>query len=643
MSLFSELKRRNVFRVAAAYAAVAWLLIQVAETVFPLFGFDDSPARVMVIVLAIAFIPAMIFTWAFQLTPEGLKRDRDIDRTQPAPPGSGRQLDRMIMLALALALGYFAFDKFVLDPRRESARREQAAAQVEAARQAGRSEALIESYGDKSIAVLAFDDMSPNGDQEYLSDGIAEELLNLLARIPELRVISRSSAFSYKGRDINLAKVARELNVAHILEGSVRKSGNQVRITVQLIDARTDTHLWSRTYDRTLDDLFAVQDEIAAAVVKQLKLTLLGEIPTIEETDPAAYALLLQARHLGRQGTAEGYAQSIALYQQALAILADYPAAWDGLAANYINQANKSLRPLDEGYALARAAAERALAIDPDYAAAHARLGWIAMIYDNDLPLAARRLQQALALEPSNPGIVGNAAALLFTLGRLQDSVALDEYSSAHDPVSPTGYANLGRSYLAVGRWDEAIAAYQTALRLSPDRIAVHYFIGVALLLQGEAEAALASMRQEGFELLRLLGLALAYHTLGDADAADAALEELIAGYEHDAAYNIAQVLAWRNEADRAFEWLGKAKAYGDPGLADIVAEPLFGKLHADPRWLPFLESLGKAPWQLDAIPFEAGYDGAGAAALWLYLPGLVYWQHPKRWALSMAATRASC
>jgi TolB-like protein/lipoprotein NlpI len=605
LSLFDELKRRNVFRVAAAYAAIAWLLIQVAQTLFPLFGFDQTPARIVVIVLAIGFLPALVFAWAFELTPEGLKKERDVDRTRPALPGKGARLDRLIMLALALALAYFAFDKFVLDPQKEAAEQEQIAAQLQKAREEGRSEALVESYGDTSIAVLAFADMSPNGDQEYLSDGIAEELLNLLAKIPELRVISRTSAFSYKGKDVQLEQVARELNVDHVLEGSVRTAGEQVRITVQLIDARSDTHLWSQTYDRTLGDIFAVQDEIAAAVVRQLKVSLFGAVPTLAETDPEAYALALQARHLARQGTAEGYEQSIALYQQALAIHPDYAAAWDGLAANYSNQANKSLRPYDEGYALAREAVERALAIDPDYAAAHARLGWIAMIYDNDLPLAARHLQRALALEPSNPGIVGNAATLLATLGRFEASLALDEYTVAHDPVSPTGHNNLGKSYLSVGRWDDAIAAYETTLRLSPERIGVHYYIGVALLFKGEAAAALAAMQQEEYEILRLLGLVMSYHTLGEAEASDAALAELVGTYERDAAYNIAYALAWRDEVDRAFEWLDKAKGYGDPGLADIVGEPLFGKLHADPRWLAFLESIGKAPRQLDAIPFE--------------------------------------
>ena len=276
MTLFAELKRRNVFRVGAAYVVAAWLLIQVAETIFPLFGYGDTPARIVVLVLAVGFIPALIFAWAFELTPEGLKKESEVDRSQSITPHTAKKLDRVIMVVLALALGYFAFDKFVLDPQRESAKDEQVAGQVEEARQAGRTEALVESYGDKSIAVLPFVNMSSDAEQEYLSDGISEELLNLLAKIPELRVISRSSAFSFKGKDIAIPEIARQLNVAHILEGSVRKSGNTLRITAQLIEARSDTHLWSETWDRPLDDTTNVRFRLNDSAARGLLGALLG-------------------------------------------------------------------------------------------------------------------------------------------------------------------------------------------------------------------------------------------------------------------------------------------------------------------------------------------------------------------------------
>ena len=455
-----------------------------------------------------------------------------------------------------------------------------------------------------SIAVLPFVDMSPDKDQEYFSDGISEELLNLLGKFPELRVAARTSSFSFKGQKLEITEIAERLNVAHVLEGSVRKAGNQVRITAQLVRADDGFHVWSETWDRTLDDIFAIQDEIAADVVAQLKVTLLGAAPTVEQTDPAAYALFLQARHLSHQHTAESLEQSIALYQQALAIDPDYAAVWVGLAKNYNFQATFALRPLDEGYRLAREAANRALAIDPEYAPAYAQLGYIA-IYHGDLAAGARHLERALALDPSNSDIIANAAILARSLGRLDESMALGEYAVALDPVNPAGHAGLGLIYQRAGRLDEAIASYRTALSLSPGHLAVQVGIGVALLGKGDPEAALAAIQQESNEGFRLIGLALVYHALGRAAESDAALAGLIEKYEQGWTYNIAYVLAFRGEADRAFEWLDKAVEYNDPGLSFITVQVQFANIHDDPRWLPFLESIGKSPEQLAPIEFE--------------------------------------
>jgi adenylate cyclase len=228
LSLYNELKRRNVLRVGAAYIVTAWLVIQIVETIFPAFGFSDSAVRFVVIVFTIGLVPALILSWAFEITPEGLKKETDVDRTSSITRSTGKQLDRIIMVVLALALGYFAFDKFVLDPARDA---DELATATQEAHQEGRSEALVESYGDKSIAVLPFVNMSSDPEQEYFSDGISEELLNVLSKVPELRVISRSSSFSYKDKDLDIPTIAAQLSVAYILEGSVRKAGNQVRIT----------------------------------------------------------------------------------------------------------------------------------------------------------------------------------------------------------------------------------------------------------------------------------------------------------------------------------------------------------------------------------------------------------------------------
>jgi len=458
---------------------------------------------------------------------------------------------------------------------------------------------------EKSIAVLPFVNMSEDKANDYFSDGISEELLNLLAKIPQLQVTARTSSFAFKGKEIGIPEIAHTLHVGHVLEGSVRKAGNSVRITAQLIKAGTDTHLWSQTYDRKLDDIFAVQDEIAADVVKQLKVTLLGAAPKARTTDPEAYALYLQAVQLGRPFTAEAFQQSDALYRKVLAIDPRYAPAWYGLARNFGNETGQGLLPGKEGFAQAREAAVKALAIDPDYAPAHAQLGWIAMYGDNDLAGAALHLERALALEPADLRVLTTSATLLQSLGRLDEALALEEAAVRRDPVNVTALFNLGYHQRMAGRLDAAIASFRTVLSLSPSNGGAHCQLGVALLLKGDAKGALAEIEQETSEIYKMIGLPMAYHALGRKADSDAALAALIVKYEKDAPSNIASVYAYRGEADKAFVWLDKAVEYGDGGLGEIVTDNLFDKIHADPRWLAFLRKIGKAPEQLAKIEFK--------------------------------------
>jgi len=458
---------------------------------------------------------------------------------------------------------------------------------------------------EKSIAVLPFVDMSAGKDQEYFSDGISEELLNLLAKIPQLQVTARTSSFAFKGKETGIPEIARTLHVAHVLEGSVRKAGNSVRITAQLIKAGTDTHLWSQTYDRKLDDIFAIQDEIAADVVKQLKVTLLGAAPKARATDPEAYALYLQAVQLGRQFTAEPFQQSDALYRKVLAIDPRYAPAWYGLARNFGNETGQGLLPGKEGFAQAREAAVRALAIDPDYAPAHAQLGWIAMYGDSDLVGAAQHLERALALDPADLRVLTTSVTLLQSLGRLDEALALEEAAVRRDPVNVTTLFNLGYHQRMAGRLDAAISSFRTVLSMSPSNGGAHCQLGIALLLKGDAKGALAEIEQETSEIYKMIGLPLAYHALGRKADSNAALAALIAKYEKDGPSNIASVYAYRGEADKAFEWLDKAVEYGDGGLGEIVTDNLFDKIHADPRWPAFLRKIGKAPEQLAKIEFK--------------------------------------
>lgn len=310
-SFFTELKRRNVYKVAVAYAVVSWLLIQIATQVFPFFEVPDWAVRLVVLLLVLGFPVALVLSWAFEITPEGIKRESEIASNKSITRKTGRKIVAVTVALATIAAGMLAWQ--LAGPKFKAAARSQA-------------ENDNPPAPEKSIAVLPFVNMSDEKANEYFSDGISEELLNLLAKIPQLQVPSRTSSFSFKGKEVEIPEIARQLHVANVLEGSVRKSGDQLRITVQLTRAARGYYLWSETYDRKMGDIFKIQDEIASEVVKQLKVSLLGEAPPkVRETDPKAYALYLQARQLGRQNTPEALTQSDALFRQLLEIDPRYP------------------------------------------------------------------------------------------------------------------------------------------------------------------------------------------------------------------------------------------------------------------------------------------------------------------------------
>jgi TolB-like protein/DNA-binding winged helix-turn-helix (wHTH) protein/Tfp pilus assembly protein PilF len=456
-----------------------------------------------------------------------------------------------------------------------------------------------------SIAVLPFADMSADKNQEYMADGMAEELRILLAQIPDLKVIARTSSFAFKGQDVEVSEIANRLNVAHVLEGSVRTSGNRLRITAQLVRAADSTHLWSNTYDRPVDDIFAVQDEIAKAVVSELKIKLLGAAPKAKAREPKAYALFLQARDIGEQHTPLAYEQSISLYRQALELDPSYAEAWDGLANNYGYLGIDSIWRSDEAFRLASEAALRALALDPQYAQAHARLGWIAINYDRDLRSAARHLSHALVLDPNNTDIIEWAALLFRRIGHLDQAIEIGNYLVVHDPLNSDAHLELGLAHKYAGHWDAAITHYLSALALSPSAMGARGVIGEVLVLQGNPKAALAEVRFETDAAWRLHVETLAQQALGQSAASEAALAKMIESHGDKNASYIVEEAAFRGDTDRAFEWLDKAAQSRDPSLGAIPLSPFCENLHKDPRWLPYLRKNGMAPEQLAAIEFD--------------------------------------
>ncbi len=588
---FAELKRRRVFRVMAVYGAVAFVVLQVADILQEGLRLPDSFLPVATAILLLGFPIAIVLAWAFESTPEGIKR------TDEASPGELQAIitapaSQRWPAGLLGLVGICALLAGVWYVGRQSA----PAAATDAT--TGRVEA--------SIAVLPFVNMSSDPEQEYFSDGISEELLNLLAKIPELRVAARTSSFSFKGQSLEIPEIADRLNVAYVLEGSVRKSGEEVRITAQLIRADDGFHMWSETWNRTLEDIFTIQDEIASDVVDQLEITLLGVAPTVEETDPEAYALLLQARHLNRQFTAEGLGQAETIYRQALAIDSSYAPAWAGLARNYASQVGNGLRPPEDGIRVAKEAARRAIETDPNYAWGYAVLAGISYGLENDLLGALHDYERALELDPNDIDVLTESLDLLRNLGRHDESAAVGEYAIARDPINASVHGRLAITYLTAGRLDEGIAAMRTSLRLSPGRIAGHYWIGTGLFMKGEPEAALASFAQEEADPeYRVKGMALALYELGRIPEFEAAFAELREGWGERWPSEIAHVYAWIGDADAAFEWLDRAVAQNEDGLSQQFDNHLYRKLHGDPRWDDFLERTGTSPAQLAAIEFD--------------------------------------
>ena len=460
-----------------------------------------------------------------------------------------------------------------------------------------------------SIAVLPFVNLSRDEENEYFADGLADELLNVLAKIRGLRVASRTSAFFFKGKDVDLPTVARKLNVSTVLEGSIRRSGQQIRITAQLIDAPTDSHLWSEVYDRTLDDIFAVQSDIANAVVSELRAALLGKRPasgtrgdTVAEVqaaargrshDPEAYRLYLQGRFYVLRITEEDVARGVNFYRQALGRDPAFAIAWAGLSRAYHAQAGRGWLPVAEGMEQARAAARTALELEPELPEGHIALGWVLADYDWDWKGAKAELDRALALAPGDGDVHRASASLAMQLGRLDEAIALAQRAVALDPLSKPAHVVLGDCCMRAGRLDDAVASLQLALDLAPNAGITHYILSCARLLQGRADDALDEAEREPVPYLRLLCVALAQHTRGDAVASDAALRRLTDEGGSAVSFQIAAAHAWRGEVDTAFAWLERAYRERDPGLGESVAYPLLRALHGDPRWIALMQKMG--------------------------------------------------
>jgi len=445
----------------------------------------------------------------------------------------------------------------------------------------------------ESIAVLPFQNLSSDKDQDYFSDGLAEELLNGLSRIPNLRVTGRTSSFQFRGNTEDSRAIGKRLHVAMLLEGSVRRQGSRIRITAQLIKTADGFQVWSEVYDRELNDILSAQEEIARAVTGALKITLAGSVPEPGGTkNPEAYNSYLQAQYFSHVRSKEGLDKAAAYYDQAKRLDPGYALAWAMLGSVRANQAGKAELPLAEGYREAREDVARALVLDPNLAIGYAIMGWIQLTYDWDWATSDASLKRALELEPGYAPIIENKAQLDKTLGRFDEAVELLQRAIAIEPLSADNYYNLSITLNHGGRYTEAATAAQKAIEISPAYAAAHVALAVAYLGESRPQEALSAVQSEKDPAWQLIGFPLVYHALGQKKEADAALADLVAKLSMDAAYQIAEVYAYRGESDPAFRWLDRAYSQRDGGLTEIKGDPLMKSIEHDARYAEFLKKM---------------------------------------------------
>jgi len=598
MSFILELQRRKIIRAAALYAVAAWLVLQVTDVLGSLLSLPDWLGRLVVLLLAGGLPVALTSAWFYELGPRGPRRHIESDRPELRGSATHRWLG--ILIAGLVAAAFVA-----LIAQRVLFREQTSTAPVSVTSTPPPEVARDVPVAAKSIAVLPFVDMSPERDQEYFGDGLAEELLNMLARIPDLRVIARTSSFAFKGEKVDVETIARRLNVSNVLEGSVRKSGERLRITAQLIRASDSSHLWSEIYDRQMGDIFQIQRDIANAVVRALEVTLLDQQPPAAgrpaedgtaTVDPRTYNQLLLGRFFADRRTAGDNEKAIDHFRQALAIDPRYAPAWAALARVFGRQADAGEIPVETGYQLSREAALRALQLDPELADAHAALGWISASYDWDWPAAEREFNEARMLDPGNGSAVIGAAALAATLGRFAEAITFYRQMLARDPLRHSVRNNLGFVLYYDGQLTDAEQTQRALVELAPDYGSAQLTLGQVLLAQGRPQEALEAIQREADETWRRSGLPLVYHALDMRKESDAALAELKAQQAAESAFQIAEAHAFRGEIDPAFEWLERAYVQRDAGLADIKGDPLLRNLEGDARYVAFLQKMQLPP-----------------------------------------------
>jgi adenylate cyclase len=578
-AVWGRLKHHKIVQWTLAYLAVAYTLLHGAEMLGGSLGWPHGLLRVFTLIL-ILLVPVVV-TLAWYHGARGQQR------------ASGTEI---MIIAILLAIGgAFLWRDITQDHDGEPVAAATPAAALSAPSPLAGSLPVAIPPDHKSIAVLPFTDMSPEQNRQYMSDGIADEILNVLAQAPDLKVIARTSSFAFKGQNLGVAEIAKRLNVAHVLEGSVRTSGKNLRITAQLIRVADSTRAWSEKYDRPLDDIFVVQDEIANAIAQTLQISLQGG--TLDRRNGGtrnlgAYQLYLRANEALGQNTKESIDAGERYAKQAIELDPNYGLAWVALSSVAVLQADNGFITSSEGYGQARKIAMHALQVSPELISARARLGYIYLAFDWNWTAADAELKHALALDPTDPAALAVAGMLASTLGRWSEAERLLLAAQVRNPLEPYCMWNLAHTYYLAGRFDESERTYRQLLAIVPSFGWTRPFLAKTLLALGRSSEALTFIEDEPDENNLLLYLPSVLHALGKRAEAEVALEAQIKAWDRHAAVYVAQSYAFRGENDLALAWLERAYRQKDSSLFQIVGEPLFERLADDPRYKAFLRKM---------------------------------------------------
>jgi TolB-like protein len=572
---FGELKRRNVYKVGVAYAVVAWLLMQIASQIFPFFEIPNGVVRLVVLLLIIGFPVALIIAWAFEVTPEGIKRTEAADAADQRSRGVAWIY--VVLIGVALSVGLFFVGRFT------------------AGHATPRLSEAATAVPEKSIAVLPLVNESGDPKDEYFSDGLSEELIAALAQISGLKVIGRSSSFRFKDRKEEPKTIGEKLGVSTLLEGTVRKQGDKVRIVAELINAADGIELWTRTFDRELQDIFAVQQEIARAVAESLRVTLLGseeKSAQMATNSVEAHNAYLQGHFYSVRRNAEDYRKAIDYFDQAIQLDPNYALAYAERSEVWTVMGDLTGQR-STAFSKARSDAEKAVAIAPSLAEAHAALGWVRAFTEWKFAEGLSELQRAKELSPANPTANDLLARVIVYTGRMEEAERQARQAVELDPLSAATQFTLGRVLFYAGKLDEAYAAGRKMAELYPSASSSHRWQVLVAVQRGDGETALREAQLEPDDSIRPFQLALAQYVRGDRKAADAALADLIANSRDGLAYQVAQVYAVRGEVDKAFEWLQIAFDNHDGGMPSLLVDPLLRGLRDDPRYKNLVAKVG--------------------------------------------------